>query len=291
MRSSLLLAVLLSLASLAVLGQDTLIIHFDLNRYDIRPADTACLDSLAGFKGIVSITLAGHADRSGSDRYNDSLSLLRAQATHRLLLSKGLPDSLFKSIEGYGSHRPYDPGDPAANRRVEIIVIRSSRKGVIPALVEEPVGEQGVAGEMGTAEAGLQQAFSDTTHLTGKNIILHNVNFYGDRHTPLPEAYPELQQLLTVMKQHPRMVIQIQDYVCCMREGLDGWDADNPSEPLSVQRARFVYDFLADGGIARSRLSYKGFGASNKIFPEERNEEERKANRRVEIKVIGFEKP
>lgn len=288
MRSSLLLTVLLSLASLAVPGQDTTIIHFDLNRYDIRSVDIACLDSLAATRGIVSITLAGHADSTGSDRYNDSLSLLRAEATHRLLLSKGLPDSLFKSIEGYGSHRPYDPDDPAANRRVEIIVIRNSRKGVTPALVEEPVGEQGAAGEKGTAVAGLQQAFSDTTHLTGKNVILHNVNFYGDRHTPLPEAYPELQQLLTVMKQHSRMVIQIQGYVCCMREGLDGRDADNPSEPLSVQRAKFVYDFLVDGGIARSRLSYKGFGASNKIFPLERTEEERRANRRVEVKIISF---
>lgn len=271
MRPNLLLAVLLSLASLAALGQDTTIIHFDLNRCDIRPADSARLDSLAGFKGIVSITLAGHADSTGNDRYNDSLSLSRAAATHRLLLSKGLPDSLFKRVEGYGSHRPYDPDDPAANRRVEIIVIRNF-----------PLPQP---------STGLQQAFSDTSHLTGRNIILHNVNFYGDRHTPLPEAYPELQQLLTVMKQHPRMVIQIQGYVCCMREGLDGRDADNPSEPLSVQRARFVYDFLADGGIARSRLSYKGFGASFKIYPLERNEEEREANRRVEIRVVGFEKP
>jgi outer membrane protein OmpA-like peptidoglycan-associated protein len=71
------------------------------------------------------------------------------------------------------------------------------------------------------------------------------------------------------------MVIQIQGYVCCMREGLDGRDADNPLEPLSLQRARFVYNFLVEQGIAKSHLSYKGFGASNKIYPEERSEQER----------------
>jgi len=120
----------------------------------------------------------------------------------------------------------------------------------------------------------------------GKNIILRNVNFYGDRHIPLPESYLELNQLLTVMKQHPRMVIQIQGYVCCLPEGLDGRDADNGTEGLSVQRAKFVYDFLTEQGIDVSRISYKGFGASRKIYPSESNEQERRANRRVEIQVV-----
>jgi len=33
-------------------------------------------------------------------------------------------------------------------------------------------------------------------------------------------------------------------------------------------------------------MTYKGFGASNKIFPEERDETQRTGNRRVEIKIV-----
>ncbi|MBN9384352.1 MAG: OmpA family protein [Chitinophagaceae bacterium] len=281
MRFSLILVVLLCLATIATAQQDTLIIHFDFNRTFIRPADTVHLDSLTKTTGIASVTLAGHTDHTGSDRYNNKLSLLRAETTRLYLLSKGLPDSLFKSIEGYGSRRPYDPADPASNRRVEIIVIHNSPPPQPPSPPPPPIIPV-------SPPSGLQEAFSDTARLTGKNIILRNVNFYGNRHTPLPEAYLELQQLLTVMRQHPGLIIQIQGYVCCMRDGIDGRDADNPSEPLSVQRAKFVYDFLIEGGIARSRISYKGFGASNKIYPLERDEDEREANRRVEIKVISF---
>lgn len=289
MRSSLILAVSLFIAAFATAQQDTVIIHFNFSRYHILPADTTCLDSLTKTTGIASITLAGHTDHFGSDRYNNTLSLLRAETTHRYLLSKGLPVSLFKSIEGYGSHSPRDPADPASNRRVEIIVTHnSSTRPQPPPPAPASAPSPSPPSLPVSPPSGLQQAFSDTTHLTGKNIILRHVNFYGDRHIPLPEAYPELQQLLTVIQQHPRMIIQIQGYVCCMREGLDGRDADSPSEPLSTQRAKFVYDFLAEQGIAKSRISYKGFGASNKIYPLERNEEERRANRRVEIKVISF---
>jgi len=275
MRYSLTLIVSLSLVATAATAQDTLIIHFDLNSHLIRPADSMSLDSLVKTRDMTSITLAGHADSTGSDRYNDSLSLLRVQTIHHYLLSKGLPGSLFKSIESYGRHKPRAHLDPALNRRVEIMVFHDSPPPPVPPSTSKE-------------EPGLQQAFSDTAHLAGKSIILRNVNFYGDRHIPLPEAYLELQQLLTVMKQHPRMIIQVQGYVCCMRDDFDGRDADNPSEPLSVQRAKFVHDFLVEHGIAKSRISYKGFGASNKIYPLERTEEERKANRRVEIKVISL---
>jgi len=283
MRYSLTLAIPLFLVVTGATAQDTLVIHFDLNSSLIRPADTAQLDSLVRTQDVISgkrqnmlsVTIAGHADSTAGDRYNDSLSLLRAQTTQRYLLSKGLPAALIKSIDGYGRRRPRDPQDPALNRRVEIIVIRNNPSPPVP----PPMSKE-------EQEHTLQQAFSDTAHLAGKNIILRNVNFYGDRHIPLPEAYLELRQLLTVMRQHPRMVIQIQGYVCCMRDDLDGRDADIPTQPLSVQRAKFVYDFLVEQGIAKSRLSYKGFGAGNKIYPLERTEEEKRANRRVEIKVI-----
>src|SRR3954470_12123957 len=102
MRYNLLWVILLAPCIMASAQTDTLIIHFDLNKVAIRVADSAVLDSLAaGIKGISSIMLAGHADSIGNDRVNDSLSAARAQATAKYLMTRGVPDSLFRSVEGY----------------------------------------------------------------------------------------------------------------------------------------------------------------------------------------------
>ena len=283
-RATLIFALLLSLGTRA--QQDTLIIHFDLNRSVIRHGDAGLLDSLIRTPGMVSVDIYGHTDSLGNDRYNDSLSLVRAKAVCGYLIARGAPDSLFTGVNGFGRRKPYDPVDRAANRRVEVII----RKMLTHEAVAEPqpVPERQPAAEQ--QPESLEEAFRDTTGLAGKHIILRNVNFYGDRHTPLPWSYTELNQLFTIMKQYPGMVIRIEGYVCCMQEGLDGRDADNGSSGLSVQRAKFVYDFLVDKGISKSRMSYKGFGASNKLYPLERNQRERTLNRRVEIRVISTDR-
>ena len=53
---------------------------------------------------------------------------------------------------------------------------------------------------------------------------------------------------------------------------------------LSVQRAKAVYDYLINNGIAHGRLTYKGYGFSR---PAEDNQTEkgRSKNRRTEIVI------
>ncbi len=57
---------------------------------------------------------------------------------------------------------------------------------------------------------------------------------------------------------------------------------------LSKDRAQAIFSLLARGGIHPSRMTFKGFGASQKKFKEERTEQQRSANRRVEIKILDF---
>jgi outer membrane protein OmpA-like peptidoglycan-associated protein len=90
------------------------------------------------------------------------------------------------------------------------------------------------------------------------------------------------------MKQHPGLRFEIQGYVCCVPEESDGYDIESHAADLSVQRAKYVYLFLKGNGVDSTRISYMGFGARHKIFPMERNDEEMKRNRRVEIKVLGW---
>src|SRR4051812_41274717 len=174
MRYSFILVFLLGLVSITRAQEDTLIIHFDLNKASIRPVDVAALDSLSGTMRIRSITLAGHADSTGNDRINDSLSLARAVATRNYLLSKGLSGNLIKSIEGYGRRQPHYSTTPDLNRRVEIIVtLEPARPQPLTQSPPPPVPSPSAP-----APNTFEDLFKDTTNLTGRNFILRNVNFY-----------------------------------------------------------------------------------------------------------------
>ncbi|HEY3848326.1 MAG TPA: OmpA family protein, partial [Acetobacteraceae bacterium] len=98
------------------------------------------------------ISIAGHTDSApfpGPDRTNWELSTERANATRRLLVEGGLPDSRIRSVTGNADRDPLLPADPlaAANRRIAIVVLRSGR----PA--EAAPGPSGTAGGA-TAAAG-----------------------------------------------------------------------------------------------------------------------------------------
>ena len=81
--------------------------------------------SAAQTLGVTRIELTGHADRSGSPRYNQRLSLKRAEAVKAELIALGVsPDSI--STVGKGESAPLVPTPDgvreAQNRRVEIVL-------------------------------------------------------------------------------------------------------------------------------------------------------------------------
>ena len=291
---SLVFALLLSAAGRGQ-QRDTLVIHFDFNKAIIGAADGARIDSAVAacnVRGVIRyMEISGHCDNTGNDACNDSLSLERARSARAYCLSRGLPDSIFRDMKHYGSHRPLnDNGNGEKrqqNRRVEIVF---GTEPVTRKAVEEPLPPADSPGSGNVPQERpfptLAEAFSDTAALAGRNIVLHNMNFYGDRHVPLPESRYVLEQLLTIMKQHPGLRIEIQGHICCYKDMKDGYDADTRTFDLSVQRAKFVYTWLLDGGINASRMSYRGFGSTQKLYPEEKNEREKTLNRRVEIKIL-----
>ena len=267
-------------ASLCVLGfarvqaqsTDTITVHFDLNQSVLRPEDKVTLDHRFDRSGrrITSIELAGYCDSVGENRYNDSLAWQRVAEVKKYLQSKGIADTLFKVLHSYGKHRPLnDNGTDERrnlNRRVEIVFNSFIPPASIPYL---------------------ETAFRDTGHLSGrKNIVLKKVTFYGDRHFPLPTSYPELLELRNILREHPGIRIEIQGYVCCNAPDKDGYDQDTHTPDLSVQRAKYIYQYLIKLGIDSSRMTYRGFGAAYPIFPKEENDEQRTNNRRVELKVL-----
>ena len=102
---------------------------FDFNKADLRAEGKAKLDKLAAdIKGIkLEVIIAvGHADRFGTDAYNQKLSEKRAEAVKAYLVSKGVePNRVY--TEGKGEKQPVASNKTkdgrAKNRRVEIEVI------------------------------------------------------------------------------------------------------------------------------------------------------------------------
>lgn len=122
-------------ASKVTLSADAL---FDFDKATLRSEGAAKLDKLAGdIKGIkLEVIIAvGHADRFGSDAYNQKLSEKRAEAVKAYLVSKGVePNRVY--TEGKGKKQPVTSADQCKgaksakviaclqpDRRVEIEVI------------------------------------------------------------------------------------------------------------------------------------------------------------------------
>ena len=91
------------------------------------------------------VSIAGHTDAApfpGPGRTNWELSSERANATRRLLVDAGLPESRVRTVTGHADREPLVPDDPlaAANRRIAIVVLRAAVPGPVPAASPQGVG-------------------------------------------------------------------------------------------------------------------------------------------------------
>ncbi|ABC38319.1 outer membrane protein OmpA [Burkholderia thailandensis] len=122
---------------------------FDFDKAILKPAGKQKLDELAAkIQGMnVEVVVAtGYTDRIGSDKYNDRLSLRRAQAVKSYLVSKGVPANKVYT-EGKGKRNPITGNTCkqknrkqliaclAPDRRVEVEVVGTQevQKTTVPA--------------------------------------------------------------------------------------------------------------------------------------------------------------
>ncbi len=103
-------------------------VHFDFDKYDIRPAEAAVLKENAVLLKKypkVKIQVEGHCDERGTVEYNLALGERRANSTRNYLVSIGVSPERVSTIS-YGKERPLDSAHNEAawtkNRRAHTII-------------------------------------------------------------------------------------------------------------------------------------------------------------------------
>nr|WP_320000625.1 OmpA family protein [uncultured Draconibacterium sp.] len=113
----------------------------------------------------------------------------------------------------------------------------------------------------------------------GAEMDLHNIYYETDSFAILTQSEPELQKLVSFLKNNSGLKVEIQGHT----------DSSGNSESnleLSKLRAKSVVDYLVENGIDGSRLQSEGYGDTKPVATNE-TVEGRRLNRRTTIKIIA----
>lgn len=261
--------------SLSAYSQENFTLYFDTDKYVLNENQNEIFNNFLKKKDIKVNKVTGFCDFRASNAYNYQLGLNRANTILNLL---PIADKSTVLVASKGEEFK-QKADLSLNRKVEIeyevntVIIESIPTKEIE-IIEKPLVEEIIIDEYPTP---LQKKIIESK--VGDKILLNNLNFYVRTAEFYPESVPFLEDLYEVLEKNPNIKIEIQGHICCT----PGRDV----EEFSLRRCIAVYDFLVDYGISPDRMTYVGFDATQPLFPiPEKNEEQRKANRRVEIMIL-----
>ncbi|KGO93521.1 OmpA family protein, partial [Flavobacterium enshiense] len=123
---------------------------------------------------------------------------------------------------------------------------------------------------------------TDLAKVLDLGIILFDLDKWNIR----PDAAVELEKVIAVMKEYPKMKVDI-------RAHTDSRATAKYNMKLSTNRAKSTLEYMVKNGIDRSRLTSKGYGESQLLNRckdgVKCSEEEHQKNRRSEFIVISME--
>jgi outer membrane protein OmpA-like peptidoglycan-associated protein len=117
--------------------------------------------------------------------------------------------------------------------------------------------------------------------------IVENVYYNYGEYKILPEAEKTLDKVINIMKNDTQLVIELSSHT-------DSRSSTDYNMKLSQQRAKAAVDYMLARGVAKDRISGKGYGESKLINKcadgVECTEEEHSKNRRTEFKILRKQK-
>jgi len=108
--------------------------------------------------------------------------------------------------------------------------------------------------------------------------VVKELRFDLGKTTILAASKPNVDEVVVVMQKNPEMKLEIQGYT-------DNSGSAKFNKKLSEKRAIAVMNYISSKGIAKNRMTAKGYGIENPAV-ENDTEENRALNRRVELKPM-----
>ena len=253
-------------------AQQKIQVYFNFNSSNLNEVTLNQLKHLIFTQPDIKIfKMYGFCDAKGTDAYNETLSLQRIHAVYKFFKENKIEiDSTFTE-KGFGKNFQQNSVQ-ALNRKVEIEYFIPIPKKATK--ITETITKTIEA----IKEITLSEKFKSAQK--GDKIKLKNINFFNNSAQILPKSLPVLHDVVVIMKQNPKLEIEIQGHICCQRS--------NGMDHISKARARAIYDYLIENNIKRNRLKYKGFGVKNPIHPiPEKSPLEEEENRRVELQILN----
>ena len=112
----------------------------------------------------------------------------------------------------------------------------------------------------------------------GASVVLNNIFFDFDSYEIRETSFTELRKIEKFLKNNPQVRIEIAGHT-------DNKGSAEYNLTLSRQRAKSVYDYLVRRGISPRQISFKGYGDTQPLVPND-SEQNMQKNRRIEFKIL-----
>ncbi|MBP8157022.1 MAG: OmpA family protein [Flavobacterium sp.] len=278
-----------------LLAQEQMSVFFESNKFQLTKKEENKLSQwiLANNNNKI-VAIHGFTDEDGTSGFNDTLAQKRVNFIYQIVKDQIKIREDFKTLS-FGE-KFTQAEIKAENRKVTIYYIlekdiprENEILGIKPEVAVEELPEPEIdypeklifENPNGTkSEFKLDRDFMKKVGKAkpGEKLKIENLNFIINTFAVVNESRGKLYELLLVLQSNPELKIEIQGHLCCM---------PTDRTDLSTQRAKAIYNFLLANDVYRTRISYKGFGSTQPIYPiPEKNEGERAANRRVEILIV-----
>ncbi len=197
---------------------------------------------------IESVEIFGYTDDIGKDDYNYKLSNNRASTIRNKLVESGVKSKIIVTIEGKGRILIDDdiveniPEKRSKNRRVDVVL--NLKK--LPVLI--------LPGLYNTIQKN---------HVVGDRVYLDNILFERGSSKLTSTAKLELDKIALLLARYKNIHFEIQGHVCCTpKYQKEAIDKDTKKRQLSTNRAQSVYKYLAYRRVAKTRMTFRGYGNS-----------------------------
>lgn len=270
-------------------SQNKLEVFFDFNKDVPNESSQIKLKQWISENKNAEITkMFGYCDSVDDSSYNKELAMRRINSVLLIFKENAIKVIENAALKSFGKDFKYSKIQ-RENRKVTFFYNRPVDKKEINKKPEVKTINSDIDEEINTEaeniaalvkEEKLALASKFVKAKKGEIVRINNINFQLNSERVIPSSVPLLNELLQIMLDNPKMIIEIHGHICCN---------PNPNDTkLSFRRALMIFKYLSDRGIPINRLAYKGFGSNDPIYKvPERNEKERAANRRVEILIVA----